>query len=98
MTAVILYTPEEDAYLRAHPDRSERAEVARKLGRSPAAITQRLSKLGVISIPDRLPPRHPSYERSRERRPPSDPLDQIARPAWFDEDRRAFARRLMAGR
>jgi hypothetical protein len=103
-----VYTQEENEYLRAHPGRAERAEVARHLGRTTGAVTQQLSKLGVIRQND--PDRPLSWSRGvgprpqsdAERPPPPDPTERVGRPAWFadegGESQREFARRLMGGR
>jgi hypothetical protein len=104
------YTDDEDAYLRAHPSREEREEVARHLGRSAGAVTQQLSKLGVIGRPG-LYGRPPTWStgtgpkprpEARNNQPPPNPLDRVGRPAWFalegGESSVEFARRLTRGR
>jgi hypothetical protein len=107
------YTQDEDAYLRAHPGKEERAEVARFLGRPIAGVTQRLSNLGLLKDHRNPGPRRRARDivddeadgddatRSKTRSL-ADPLALIGRPAWFEieggESRAAFARRLMGGK
>jgi hypothetical protein len=102
------YTTEEEAYLRAHPSRRERAAVAARLGRTPAGVTQHLSLMGLISLADdRYSERgeryhHQAHVAPDDPLPPPDPVNRVARPSWFaqegGESNRAFSRRLMGGR
>lgn len=103
------YTAEEEAYLRAHPSRRERAAVAAKLGRTPAGVTQHLSQMGLIGLSDDRYSGPTTGKGMRQRHdvppetpPPPDPIDRVGRPSWFSqeggESNYSFSRRLMGGR